>query len=211
MTNDVLFCIVRPCSPCARRPETATVHVDCFKLFRERVKFPDTMNRLWIAASWSHPCPRNGVLLPPPSVLNPGQVRHLASEVCNFDRLKDLPLDICHEICDMLISTIFARLSLVMDIIDFITLTDRQDTIVMSLSNLQPWIRGSEPPIPRHAQKQMPSIRLVVDSRGLKRVEPPTTRLARRSHVETYAFVDASQDGQIMFKVVFLSAHHRVH
>ncbi|KAH6604932.1 hypothetical protein Trco_006639 [Trichoderma cornu-damae] len=178
------FTHCRPCVPC----ESATIHADCFDLFRRSCTHAKGLHRLLRAAVWRSPwhgAPKFKVC---PEVDVHGSML-LAARACHLPELASMP----PEIMCMIWRDAFAQPSLLGRYQSVVALAaescdqDPDQQTSLSVCNVASWERGGRPLV--EERDAPPFIRITIDRRGVRRIERLVQRpefLHRRSDTELY-------------------------
>lgn len=169
------------------------VHDDCMHLFRQRASSKAALDCLWRVAFWRKPW-RAAPPLFLPEAINVGPESLAAVSLhCSIPKLAELPYEIVEEIYQHSSSAIFWRTAAAIELGKSIKTSlehgSTPDNFSVSVRDVFAWERGGAL-VAHHNQSMLPIIRVMIDSRGVKKVE----RLANTDHwdlerYDQYAFV----------------------
>ncbi|KAM3507244.1 hypothetical protein MY10362_001908 [Beauveria mimosiformis] len=166
------FCKLLGCSACQMSDESATVHVDCFKLFVKECTAPDKIHRLWLASIVMDPwlqC-RDTAL---PYNFQERMSSEDASRAWGMPLAARLPPEICLVILGKTRDTLFTKYIAVMSRARELSqaASPSQPPVSMSLNDIRYWFRGMAWPMQTAEQTEDHLIRITVDSSGIQRIE----------------------------------------
>ena len=156
------------CNRCTVAPDSATIHADCFNLFRQRSLAEDGLVRLWISSAWRQPWTAVTTLRLSPRTDIARGIR-LAAEVCDIPKLNSLPLELAEMIHTFSQSSTIWRYAAVLELVDTLSAADVHELVSIPLRKISAWSRSTSPTILSNVSK--PLIRLTMDSWGLKSIE----------------------------------------
>lgn len=165
--DDWFVCRKPGCPQCIASPEAATIHVECFELFRQTYKSHDTLDRLWRVAAWRVPwrC-APPVVLPETDIPRSG-FSMVAEKYC-MPRLSRIPIEIVALIRKHSTTSLFWRLASALQLADDLSKVAANDLVSMPFCKIGRWERGSPPVTSSH---QLPFVSLTIDSRGIRQVQ----------------------------------------
>ncbi|KAF7563625.1 hypothetical protein G7046_g544 [Stylonectria norvegica] len=156
------------CNRCTVAPDSATVHPDCFNLFRQRCLAEDGLFRLWTASAWRQPWTAVTTLRLSPRT-DVARGTRLAAEICDIHKMNSLPLELAEMIYTFShLSTIW-RYAAVLQLVDALSAAGADELVSMPILKISAWSRSNRPIILPSVDK--PFIRLTMDSWGLKSIE----------------------------------------
>ncbi|RFU77896.1 hypothetical protein TARUN_4294 [Trichoderma arundinaceum] len=179
-------CFCPPLS--ASKCRSATVHADCFNLFRRSCADGIGLRRLVLAAIWRNPWRDAPTFKVSPEVDVLEMIR-LAARACDLPKLMSMPPEIkCMIWQDAFdqpsqIARYQSVLSLAADSCD----QDFDQQSSVSIRNVASWERGGRPVVEK--EDASPFIRITIDNRGVKCIERLKQRpafLHQRSDTELY-------------------------
>ncbi|EJP67099.1 uncharacterized protein BBA_03673 [Beauveria bassiana ARSEF 2860] len=166
------FCKLPGCSTCQMSHESATVHVDCFKLFVKECTAPDKIHRLWLASIVMDPwlqC-RDTAL---PYNFQERMSSEDAARAWGMPLAARLPPEICLVILGKTRDTLFTKYIAVMSRARELSeaASPSQPPVSMSLNDIRYWSRGMAWPMQMEEQTEDELIRITIDSSGIQRIE----------------------------------------
>ncbi|KAM3487382.1 hypothetical protein MY3957_009335 [Beauveria namnaoensis] len=166
------FCKLPGCSTCQMSHESATVHVDCFKLFVKECTAPDKIHRLWLASIVMDPwlqC-RDTAL---PYNFQERMSSEDAARAWGMPLAARLPPEICLVILGKTRDTLFTKYIAVMSRARELSeaASPSQPPVSMSLNDIRYWSRGMAWPMQTAEQTEDDLIRITIDSSGVQRIE----------------------------------------
>ncbi|KAI1104521.1 hypothetical protein F4804DRAFT_306751 [Jackrogersella minutella] len=183
------------CKLCRLSPEAATIHVDCFLLFRQRYNSTDILQRLWISAAWRTPW-RDG---PTSSIDDEHTTIPDISAVgsCLVPILRCLPPEIVQLIREYSAESLLWRFGLALGLsLRLSSLSTSGELVSTLLPNCLTWERDSLSAPAMCSVSQLRIIRLTIDSFGIKKIERlpeiPSYN-PRRSDRSTFVTIGESQ------------------
>ncbi|EHK48111.1 hypothetical protein TRIATDRAFT_165237, partial [Trichoderma atroviride IMI 206040] len=177
--------------------DAATIHVDCYNLFRQRCKAGDSLHRLWLTAAWRRPWHgAPSFRLAPDADAN--KTMQLAATACSLPQLTALPAEILHIIGAYAQPSPLSRYRTVIDLAadwDGRALSWQPS---LPLSRIVSWERDSNAVV---ESGLVPIVRITIDCWGLKRIEkladyPPFA--GKRSDTEVYIVQRQDRLGDVM-------------
>ncbi|KAL7924041.1 hypothetical protein ACQKWADRAFT_35977 [Trichoderma austrokoningii] len=179
------FCRRPSCEECDdRAADAATIHVDCYNLFRQRCKTSDALYRLWLTAAWRKPWNRAPSRLAPD--VDASKTMLLAATACSLPQLTAVPAEILQIIGAYAQPSPLGRYRAVIDLAA--GWNGRAPTWLPSLplSKIASWERDGRAVVEGNLA---PIVKMTIDCWGLKRIErltdyPPFT--GKRSDTEVY-------------------------
>jgi hypothetical protein len=157
---------------CFDRPESATVHNDCFRIFLRYCTTANALHRLWRFAAWRMPWKRAPPSLLPEDFFVPGStILAEVSSLYGVPLLQRLPSEVVRMIGMEADSPLFWRISVAMALALEFSSSPPTKLVTVPLSDLRSWSRNGEAAISRAEAAHLPIVRLTIDCRGLKSVE----------------------------------------
>ena len=203
---DLIFCRHPRCTRCLTADESATIHTDCFNLFRRRCRAENKLQRLWVTATWRYPWRQAPPLvLPPDDIWDP--IDDVA-RICRIPGLRRLPAEIKQIIWDYSQPNIIGRFSAVKRLADSLSTPQQDELVALPLCDVGTWHRGEDPITCKTAMN--PIVRLTVDSWGLKRIDRDSkSTKAREYRKDRHVFVVERPERLSGISVVFkVHIHH---
>lgn len=151
--------------------ESATLHHDCFEVFRQQYTESDALDRLWTLSLWRVPWRgATRIFLPQKPMLGSQSIDKLALKL-GLAPLAGMPPEIILMIHSYSESATFWRLVAALDIAAVFKVTPTDElTATYALRRIAFWERGQAPDVP--ADKGLPPfIRFTIDAFGIKRIE----------------------------------------
>ena len=211
---DFRLCSSDGCTGCLASSEAATIHSDCFALFRAGCASPDALDRLWRVAAWRRPWRTAPLLdLPDAADLPLFGVRVLA-ERCGMPRLGSVTAEIVAMIRSHSASAAFWRLACALQLARELDSVTDNEPVSMPLRAVGRWRRGCPPPVASAPDRSSPFVRLTIDSHGISEVEGlpdwPEHGPRRFDHL-AFAVLDTDSHAFVVaqFKVAIPSARAR--
>ncbi|KAK1244955.1 hypothetical protein MKX08_004584 [Trichoderma sp. CBMAI-0020] len=166
-------------------PDAATLHVDCYHLFRQRCKAGHPLHRLWLTAAWRRPWHGAPSLRLAPDA-DANKTMQLAATACSLPQLTALPAEILHIIGEYAQPSPLSRYRAVIDLA-----SDWDGRALgwqppLPLSKIASWDRDGHAVVENGLS---PIVKITIDCWGLKRIERLTDdpELAgNRSDTEVY-------------------------
>jgi len=159
------------CARCLRSPEPATLHTDCFELFRRECTAEDKLLRLWTAAVWRYPWPGAlplGLGGPLPAA-SPEAIRRVVS-MCGLPLLASLPREIIDMIWQHAQPDLVDRYSFIIHLARELSQPAPAECSTGPLVHLSAWEREKPPREARQSRLGF-VMRLTIDTRGIREVE----------------------------------------
>lgn len=165
------FCKKPGCRQCQVNDESATLHIDCFKLYMRECRAKDRVHRLWLASTAMLPwrqCPETVLPYDFTSLTLP---QH-AYRAWQMPLVKRLPLEICHMILSYTRHHISSRFIAVLARISELKTLPPPDVPVVNvpLKDVVRWKRGMYWPI-QTKQKEEKYMRITIDSSGILQID----------------------------------------
>lgn len=161
------------CSECHDSPEAATVHIDCFSLFkREASIHKHALRRLFQFSIWRTPwknTPTTG--LRESSAVSRPTLALLAEKLGFHNILCRLPEEIICDIREASEDAPLWSIGRALDLVKLLSAPPSGDLVAMPLDEVICWKRGDLLPTTSTTMKPLPVIRLTLDSVGLSKVE----------------------------------------
>ncbi|OAA57166.1 hypothetical protein ISF_07087 [Cordyceps fumosorosea ARSEF 2679] len=166
------FCKLLGCTTCQNSDESATVHVDCFKLFVRECAAPDKIHRLWLASVVMDPwlqCQDTGL----PYSFQERMSSQDAARAWNLPAVARLPLEICLMIVAQTRNTLSTRYIAVMSRARELThaTAPSQPPVSMALTDIKYWGRGMAWPLQVPQGTEDDLVRVTIDSSGIQQIE----------------------------------------
>ncbi|KAJ3475396.1 hypothetical protein NLG97_g9475 [Lecanicillium saksenae] len=166
------FCKLLGCSMCQKSDESATVHIECFKLFMQECTAPDKIHRLWLASIVMDPwlqCRDTGL----PYNFHERMSSEDAARAWNIPLVARLPPEICLLILGQTRDSLFTKYIAVMSRARELSASNcpRQPPVNMALCDIKYWTRGMAWPIQMPEENEDDIIRITIDSSGIQRIE----------------------------------------
>ncbi|KAF7882001.1 uncharacterized protein EAF01_011781 [Botrytis porri] len=179
--------------------ETATIHADCFNLYKSQATYQDKVYRLWFASLRIYPWPGSPALLLPPKP-DIDRASRLAADIYNLKQLSKLPSEINTMIWNFSRRNDLLRFSAVLQMIDTLSSTSYDRLVSTSLRHIQDWRRGDYPIINTNSSCSL--IQLTIDSKGIKSIQGLQHSIYKPpSQFVVYMTFKASQNLSINFQV----------
>lgn len=187
--------------------ESATLHTECFNLFRRNCPDDKVAPRLLLAGRWRSPwegAPKF-ILTVKSDVTS---LIRLAAIACNLPQLEMMPMELKRLVFEELITQPCA-LTRYYSVVSLATDSCRQpldEHFTMPIAKVAHWERGQGPP---SAEEVLPPvIRIIIDSQGISRIE----RLAKRPEAlsqpsDTELYIVESQEALKHVQVRFQVTH----
>ncbi|KAL7932360.1 hypothetical protein V8C35DRAFT_308166 [Trichoderma chlorosporum] len=191
-------------------PESATIHTDCFNLFRRSCTDEQAIHRLLLAAVWRSPW-AGAAKFEVATTYDVTGLIQLAAKACDMPRLETMPTELKGLVWQELITqpSTVTRYHSVMSLAADSSRQDFNQQATVPIGNVGPWERGQAPA--NEEQDLAPFIRITIDSQGLKRIE----RLAQRPELisqasDTELYIVENQADLESIKVQFQSGLARL-
>ncbi|PTB43012.1 hypothetical protein M441DRAFT_56047 [Trichoderma asperellum CBS 433.97] len=183
---DWYFCRKPSCSQCNDgAADAATIHVDCYNLFRLHCNNNDSLYRLWLTATWRRPWHGAPSLRLFPDV-DASKTMQLAATACSLPQLTAVPAEILHMIGEYAQPSPLGRYRAIIDLAADLNSQEQSWPQSLPLSEIASWERGGHAVV---NESLHPIVRITIDCWGLKRIErlvdnPPFA--GKRSDTEVY-------------------------
>lgn len=166
------FCKLHGCSTCQSSDESATVHIDCFKLFVQECTAPDKIHRLWQASVVMDPwvqCRDTGL----PYNFQERMSSEDAARAWNIPLVARLPPEICLIILGQTRDSLFTKYIAVMSRARELSqsASPSQPPVSMALGDIKYWTRGMAWPMQLEEETEDDLIRVTIDSSGIQQIE----------------------------------------
>jgi hypothetical protein len=149
-------------------PESATIHVDCFCLFRKIYERGDAIRRLWIVSTWRQPWHPLERLDLPTTVCLDGFMQNASKMFTGFRRL---PPEVALMIKEELGPHAVTRYSCVTQMVSNLARsTQSSGATFLPLCEVEFWTRW-QAACPSGGVRRKPFMRLTIDCLGLRDVE----------------------------------------
>ncbi|KAK1256171.1 hypothetical protein MKX07_008430 [Trichoderma sp. CBMAI-0711] len=187
-TDSAVFCKQKDCKDCNRNPwRKSTYHADCFMLFNKFCLSEDKFCRLFMAAqrtSAVEGVEQLGELYDPVA----SQQLNIVLELLGLARL---PLTVCREIWSLNPTSkhIVARFCTVLQLANELN----SAPLVPSncpLSEVRLFKRGQDIKVDKNMGAERPYVRVIEDSRGIKRIERVATQKKSKLKTENSTYIE---------------------
>lgn len=160
------------CSTCQNSDESATIHIECFKLFVRECTAPDKIHRLWLASIVMDPwlqCRDTGL----PYNFHERMSSEDAARAWNIPLVARLPPDLCLVILGQTRESLFTKYIAVMSRARELSsaTSPRQPPVGMALGDIKFWARGMAWPMQMTEEVEDDIIRVTIDSSGIQQIE----------------------------------------
>ncbi|KAM0478576.1 hypothetical protein ACHAPX_005165 [Trichoderma viride] len=199
------FCRKPSCSRCndgaADAADAATIHTDCYNLFRQQCTASDSLYRLWLTAAWRRPW--HGApsfrLAPDADAI---KTMRLAATACSLPQLAAVPAEILQIIGAYAQPSPLSRYRTVIDLAADWSGRELSCQPSLPLSEIALWERDGHAVVEGDLD---PIVKITIDCWGLKRIErltdyPPFA--GNRSDTEVYIIEtqDRLRDVRVQFQ-----------
>ncbi|KAJ4150120.1 hypothetical protein LMH87_010885 [Akanthomyces muscarius] len=166
------FCKLHGCSTCQSSDESATVHIDCFKLFVQECTAPDKIHRLWQASVVMDPwvqCRDTGL----PYNFQERMSSEDAARAWDIPLVARLPPEICLIVLGQTRDSLFTKYIAVMSRARELSqsASPSQPPVSMALGDIKYWTRGMAWPMQLEEEAEDDLIRVTIDSSGIQQIE----------------------------------------
>ncbi|TQV91758.1 hypothetical protein IF1G_09343 [Cordyceps javanica] len=166
------FCKLLGCATCQSSDESATIHIDCFKLFVKECAAPDKIHRLWLASVVMDPwlqC-RDTAL---PYNFEERMSSQDAARAWGIPMAERLPPEICLLILGQTRDSLFTKYIAVMSRARELSHSapPSQPPVFVALTDIKYWFRGMAWPIQGAEETEDDLIRVTIDSSGIQQIE----------------------------------------
>lgn len=186
--------------------ENATIHTDCFNLFRQSCKDDYAVHRLLLAAVWRSPwegAPKFELAAAPDVA---GLIR-LAAKAGNLPQLESMPMELKCMVWQEL-SAQPSTITRFQSVISLAANSSRQDfcqEASISISRVASWERGEGPA--NEEEDLPPVVRITIDCQGVKRIERLAQKpdlISQQSDTELYIVENQEilADVEVQFQVL---------
>lgn len=189
----------KSCSECKHNPETGTVHLSCLNLYAKLVDTPRKWYRLWVASVSVVPWPLGPSVLPVYPRLDLQLFTSRASVAIGMLSLRYIPPELATMIMEYSEPCELLRLCTVEGQVTKWLHQDDGALVYEPIRKLRRWRRGS-PPKFRDRESQHP-VRVVVDARGIRCIEPLHACAHHVQPGDHFAFITPNQDDSLMIEV----------
>lgn len=185
--NGQVLCRIPNCSDCDKLPESTTIHLDCFVLFKRNYVSSDALDRLWLAAALRYPWRQAPLLgLSTSIAIIPPMAVRRAAEMLGLAKLKALPLEFWQIIRSYSESHLFWRYVSVLDFARHVASLPPDPPKSIGVDQIANWHRGAPPQLLETNAVVHPILRLAIDPFGIRSIE----RLAAYPRGEEEQFDD---------------------
>lgn len=169
---EATFCKLNGCSTCQSSGESATVHIDCFKLFVQECTAPDKIHRLWLASVVMDPwrqCSDTAL----PYNFQERMSSTDAARAWNIPMVARLPPEICLMILGQTRDSLFTKYIAVMSRARELShaAPPSQPPVSLPLADIKYWTRGMAWPMQVAEGTEDGLVRITIDSSGVQQIE----------------------------------------
>ncbi|KAH7040607.1 uncharacterized protein B0I36DRAFT_379543 [Microdochium trichocladiopsis] len=200
------FCRFPDCYLCRNLEycrDTATIHADCFNLYRrEAADLHHPMHHLWLICRARYAWKEYDWLRLVPDLASE-LVLHKATKLFQLHILEKLPPEVLEIIWDGVKTAPYTGLRLfsVLEAVEGVRTAPKEDLFV-ALDQIKSWKRGRATEICGPGQSTTNRLQVIMDWRGIKEIRPvqrdPATSMTRPMHI---AFAEVLRPHEVKFRV----------
>ncbi|KEY67041.1 hypothetical protein S7711_04722 [Stachybotrys chartarum IBT 7711] len=165
------LCRKQSCELCRRLPETATVHVECFRNFRIKCAHDQALDRVWRYAAWCKPWRQAPTYSLPNESFVSKESLAVVAKAYSIQQLTEMPPEIVQHIRKYSSTAIFWRLVVSSDVAKHLSSLENNNLVSSSLEQISDWNRGSPPTFSLAPLSSTTIVRLWIDWKGIKMIE----------------------------------------